>query len=476
MMSTSIISFFLATVMLFTPVCAGAQVDVLFESPTNYAEETSYKITLDNSEEFYQLLKDFEIPEEYEYFADIPKFLETLFSTDGKICVQADISDDKKKAQIAVTSDNYNSVDFNRNLKFDVSAKLGMWITYDFTDAENPVFEMIYSIPRMEKYVHIDVFDMLTDGQKEKVVSLMDESIALGNNEKTNAFTLKLFENYADVKASLTGATIKIDNKGLVGIIKEMLEYTTTNALASLTEEDRKLMKENIEAFDFENLQILGKDGIVINYSFKNGNISAISTLADISLDVDGLFTFITGVIPDFETEKKIDFTVNAETVLSKIGSTKVEIPTLTEKNSISLSDMIKEEMEYEQSEYQPSYPYYHVWVPQAENLPVIDGELYVPLRKTLENAYDNSVKISFENGVITASCEYFPDFKTIQLTNESDKVYFDDVEKTTSKVFILDGITYVSNELFNEHFGWNFYQAVYDMLEDAYSYSFITK
>ena len=172
MMANTIISAILAIVMMFAPVCAGAQVDFLFENVNNYTEETSFTMTFDNSKEIVELLKELEMPEEYEAFADIEKFLETLLSVEGKICVQADVSEDMKKAQVSIVSDEFNSIDFNRNLKIDISSKLGMWVTYDFTDTSNPVFEIIYSLPFMEKYVHIDIFEMLTDEEKETVKTI----------------------------------------------------------------------------------------------------------------------------------------------------------------------------------------------------------------------------------------------------------------------------------------------------------------
>ena len=73
-------------------------------------------------------------------------------------------------------------------------------------------------------------------------------------------------------------------------------------------------------------------------------------------------------------------------------------------------------------------------------------------------------------------NCEYFPGFKTLTLTNGSDKIYLDGVEKTTSQVAIYGGMTYVSHKLFTEHFGWEFDSAWYDLLTNTYGYSFYTE
>ena len=165
MMMNSIMSFLVAVVMIFSGISAGAQVEFMFEPVNNCTQDMTFKMSFDNSREFAALLKELEIPSEFEAFADIEKFFETLFSVEGKIFAQADVSADMKKAQVAITSDDFNSIDFNRNLKIDISSKMGLWCIYDFTNEAEPVYEIIYMLPFMEKYVHIDLFDMMPEDE-----------------------------------------------------------------------------------------------------------------------------------------------------------------------------------------------------------------------------------------------------------------------------------------------------------------------
>ncbi len=482
MVGNAVISIFLAVVMMLTPLSAGAQVDLMFEDMNNYTQESVTTVTFDNPKEFVALLKecDPDGAEEMEYFTNYEKLFETAASSETKFVVKADTSADLMKAQVSMVMDDFNSIELNRNLKVDVASKIGLWADYDFTDEKNLSYKLIIALPFLDKYVEMDIFemfDMLPEGEeKELVISTMLEAIKQGNSEETKAFTKSLFEKYADVKISLTGATVKIDNKGLANILKEIFEYSMTLLKPYLSEEEIASMEEEIAIFDFEAIQILGKDGITMEYTV-NGDTTKIMTNADISIDISGIYTALTGEVWDFESSGKLDFTVKSENVISEVGNTKVEFPTLTKENSISLAEMIEEEMNsYEDyEEYTPSYPYFYVWG-QTDKLPVIDGEIFVPLRDTLESAYEESVTIGFENGVITATSEFFPEFKTIKLINGSDKVYFDDVEKTTSKVFISDGTTYVSKEFFTEYFGWDFSSASYDLIENIYDYTFYTE
>ena len=465
MLTKKVMSFIIAVIMVFAAIPINAQTDFMFEPVYNCTEDMSFEMSFDNSKEFVALLKEMEIPEEFEIFADLEKFLETLFSVEGKILAQADVSEDMKKAQISIVADDFNSIDFNRNLKMDITSKLGMWFEYDFTDNINPVFEIIYSIPFMEKYVHMDIFDIMTDEEKAQFVSIMFATMEKSLDSDTKDFFMEIFEKHADIDTSLSRATIKIDNDALVGIVNDMIPYIANLAGQYLSEEEKMAMLESIDSFKIENIKLLGEKGIECKYNFKNGKISKASTAVDISIDFSEIYTSVTGMEWYFESKGNLDFTFKTDTVVSKIGSTKVNMPTITDENTFSLTEKMKEDMTYptEIPEEENAYPHWY-----------IGGDVNkLPLRMTLESGYEDTVSIAFEKGVITVSCEYFPDFKTMKLTNGSSKVYFDGVEKKTDSVVIQDGTTYVSNKLFTEYFGWEFSSAYYDMLSNIYNYSF---
>jgi len=474
-MMNSIMSFLVAVVMIFSGISVGAQVEFMFEPVNNCTQDMTFKMSFDNSREFAALLKELEIPSEFEAFADIEKFFETLFSVEGKIFAQADVSADMKKAQVAITSDDFNSIDFNRNLKIDISSKMGLWCIYDFTNEAEPVYEIIYMLPFMEKYVHIDLFDMMPEDERAQFVSIMGETMAKSQSEETKAFVMGLIEKHADVEMSLTKATVKIDNEGLIGIINDFIPYMMNITEKYLPEEEKEIIAEEIDSFNLDDIQLLGEKGMVYTFNFKNGKISTMSTDADISIDISGIYTSITGMEWNFVSEGKLDFTIETDVTVSKIGSTKVDMPAVTENNTVFLSEMIKNDMAVSMMPEEEAMAEYPNWYIGGETtyLPIINGEIYVPLRMTLESGYEESVNIGFENGSITVNCEYFPGFKTMTLSNGSDKIYLDGAEKVTSPVAIYGGTTYVSNKLFTEYFGWDFDEAWYDMLTNTYNYSF---
>lgn len=474
-------SFVIAAVMVFTAFSAFAQTSELKLEPMyNYTADCTFKMTFDSSEELAALLKEINLYDAFEKYVDVETLLQSLFSLETKMFMQGDVSDDMKRAQIAITADGFQTIDVNKNLDVSIASKTGMWLIYDFSDIQNPVYEMIYSYPFMNKYITINIFDVIPEEEKSVFVEIISRLLTPEYAAGVNAFALALINKHANVTASFKTVTVKIDNEALVAIIKDIIPYIfaqTEDFLGdTISKEELARMGQTLAGLSLDGLQLLGKDGIIIKYNLKNGVISTESVNADFCIDISKFYTMLTGGEWNFISDGKIEFTISADANISKVGTTKVQFPKITEENSISLSDMIKENMQsaVPETETEQEYPYWYAGC-DASSLPVINGEIYVPLRATLESAYGESVQISFENGVITAVSNYFPRFNTMVLSNGSDKVYFDNTEKTTGTVIIENGTTYVSSKLFTDIFGWEFSDATYDMLQNSYWYGFYT-
>lgn len=476
-------SFIIAAVMVFTAFSAFAQTSELKLEPMyNYTADCTFKMTFDSSKEVAALLKEINLYDTFENYVDVEALLQSLFSLETKMFMQGDVSEDMKKAQIAITADGFQTIDVNKNLDVSIASKTGMWLIYDFSDIQSPVYELIYSYPFMNKYMTVNIFDIIPEEEKstfiETISSLLTPEYAAG----VNAFALALINKHADVTASFKTVTVKIDNEALIAIIEDIIPYIfaqTEDFLGdTLSKEELAQMGKALAGLSLDGLQLLGKDGIVIKYNLKNGVISTESVNADFCVDISKLYTMLTGGEWNFISDGKIEFTISVDAAVSKVGTTKVQFPKITEENSVSLSDMIKENMQSAipetETETEQEYPYWYAGC-EASSLPVINGDIYVPLRATLESAYEESVQISFESGVVTAVSNYFPGFNTMVLSNGSDKVYFDNAEKTTGTVIIENGTTYVSSKLFTDIFGWYFSDATYDILGNSYWYGFYT-
>ena len=110
------------------------------------------------------------------------------------------------------------------------------------------------------------------------------------------------------------------------------------------------------------------------------------------------------------------------------------------------------------------NYPYNYVWA-VYDGLHVNDNVWYVPLRKVMEEAYDDQASITYTNGTITMESKWFADFSSVTMAVGSDKAVADGVSYDIGEVIIEDSSVYVPVALFKDVFGWELVQYAYDKI-----------
>lgn len=477
-----IIALIISVLMVFSSLGVLAQTDFLTDVYNNYTGNYSFKMSFDSSDEIIALLNEMQMPKEVENYVDLKALLTSILSLDAKMLVQLEASEDMKSVKMSLTAESNHAIDVNKNLDLGINAKTGMWITMDISDKEKPLMQVIYSYPFLNKYMVIDAFAMVDEDEKEQIVASLG---AVMNREfivAANTYCVELLKKHADIKVSAGKCIISIDNEALTKLIDEIIPYITrqvadTMLNVSLDTEEFLEVMDALEEISFDGLKLLGDKGIKYTYVLRNGKISKANVDADICIDVSNIYTTLTGEQWEYLSNGKFEFSVVSEGELSKIGATKVVIPALTEENSFSIKEMMPEyevlpEENYEEEE---ELPYWYVgdW---TDAIPVIDGEVFVPLRSVLEGAYADKVSISYDNGAITAVSDYFPGFTKMMLTVGGNKVYTETVEYTTKNVIIENGTTYVSSKLFEELFGWELTAAQHSYVTGVNYYEFYTR
>jgi len=457
--------------MLIMTMCVFADIPEFLTMPvTNATTTSSISITFDSSEDIAALLDEIEIPEEIGYFVDLKSLLKTLLSYEGKATVQADISDDYKKLKLGLTLDSVQNVDVNTNLNIGVNSKMGMWMNVDFS-AEQPVMEYIYSLPIMNKYFKMNMAEFVNS----EALSAMAEFYEKEYIDSISKNAMGTLVKYADIEKSGSRYTIRLDNDGFASFADEILQYTWTIMNEMNNDADMSIIGEMPSV---KGWKLLGENGFVCTYTTRNGKITKAEESIDISVDISEIYKAATGEEWAYSSNGLLDFTITAKSEISNVGSTKVTFPKLTAENTIEMSDFIPEyEMAEQEYEYLPEVTYPNYYVSEScSKLMMIDGNLYVPLRQTLDAAYGETVAINYDNGVITATSEYFPVFKKLTLTVGSDKVYADENEYLMGDVIEEDGISYVNSAVFCDLFGWELSWAEYNMLDNWYHYTFYTE
>ena len=441
----------------------------------NYSASYRYTLSLGDTADILALLDEMEFLEEIETFVDVKSMLTSIFKSTETVEIQADISENYDKMQLAMVSETDASIAFNPNLTLAAKAKAGIWMDMDIS-AKDPVFQIIMASPVTNKYLVIDLMEIMAmeAEEEQKMVQAMMKSFM--NKDFVQAVQEKsaeIFEQYADIKVRGSKVSVSIDNDALIAIINQAMQMNE--------ELYAPLMMAQTGAFEeemplFPNIQILGKDGIKVDYTLSRGKISTMSMAMDLHLNFSG-FAALLGEEWPFAHQGILDIGMKMDGKVSKIGTTRVSMPQITADNAVFVAEKLAElyDNEPEPVEEEPAYPNFYAdgW---ASYLPVVDGKVYVPLRDTLTSAYGDTVTFGFENGKITVACEYFTDFKTLSFMAGDATIYADDMAATIDPVILENGTTYISTDAVEGIFGWELSDLTHDLLYGEYYYAFWTE
>lgn len=394
---------------------------------------------------------------------DFSGLAESLFNSTSKGIVKVSGSADMKKVNISLESEGVTPAQINRNLLVTVNAKSGMWVELDFSDAKNPIYNLIVRTPVMDKYEVIDIVDMIKteDGgekQLEKIVSVYNLLVNDFTANGINSATVNLISDCAKVSYGSSAVTVSFDDAGfkkyLVGIIDTVNDIFKTadlfgvsdiasgNADIQLAENGLAIDSDTVKEF-LSKVNILGKDGLVIRYGLSGNIINSIDTKTHISLNVGNIVRALSAAGEDAADEyaedmaedlKKydamnIDFTCNFNQNYRNINrGVKVEKPALTAENSFSLNELMKKQAEA-MNEYVADMEYDCFGVYTEDYVPLGMGNAYIGVRELLDST-GIDFDIFYNNGVVSIVA---PDdnygFKKVTFTVGANTVNVDEAE-----------------------------------------------
>lgn len=451
--------------LMTTSVFADGNIpEVLLKSPENFTAVGSISMSIDDNSDIRRLLEELKNTENAEsgiLGTEFLNFLSAMFEFNGTVNLYADISPDYKKIKSSLTNSNVVSSVVSSNLNYTVTAKCGFWADIDLTNEESPKMDLIFLSPTSDKYCYINMGEYITQESLTSFNTIFDMNEL---QKMQDEFSQLLFSN-SIVEKTTTGYKITLYNDHFTKYMDAINAYSPTYE----TDIDAEMPAT------FKNMQFLGNDGITAVYTLRKGRISQTEVKADISVNISSIVKALGGEWP-YEASGTINVRLCEKVNYTKIGTTEVQFPELNEDNSISLNDIMEKSMQPDDyyDDYTFEYPYSYV-AADSNTLPVINGDYYAPLRSILEDGYGDSVYIDYQEGVITASSEYFPGFKTIRMTIGDHKVYVDESEQDLGIIMLIDGVTYVNTRLFTDVFGWELSDMTHDILGSSFHIGFWT-
>lgn len=465
-----IIAMVLSLVMLLSGIGVnGEALDFLKNPMTNYTQEGTFSFKVTNVDEIIKIFTGMNGEEafpENEIF-DFGLLFQTLLAFDGNINAKYNVSEDYKNIKMSLDMGcNYN-VDLNDKLSMLLKMGAEAWIEVDVSDLQNPTCKLIASTPFSKKYIYLDLFELIESEDDSKKLMLLLVLTHLSDKEfvnDMNSFAVKCAEDYANITEKDGTYTLKFDNDNFLEYIRAVANYMYGDIFSAFSFSNEKSNEQALFS-EGSDLKILGEDGITIIYKTKSGSLEESSCIGDISIGLKGIFELFGEEYP-LNDDLCIEAELSANYICSEIGTTKVDIPVITEENSISIAELFSKGNE----EISPDYfvteiPPYYVYVEYDDC--VSGDELYVPFSRLAEAAFGENIEVLVLDGKVLAESEYFDGFTKLEFASNETTVLVDGVPFDTGKTITADGEIYVSNSFIKDVFGWEIDSFEHDLLND---------
>ena len=461
-----IISVLLAIVLCLssTSVFAAPDIEKLFNAKyTDFEAMSEFSLTLDKPLEMFGALSaliDESIGSDNITFSDIidlKSLMESIFDSTKKMNLKCDVSTDYKKINIYLSQSSNAPININKSLKITADAKNELWIKLDFSDIDNPVYQIIVSAPSSDRYMVMDYAKFFNDvGEDEALaeISSMFNEEYIKSARKISIDTLK---KNADISYKGGYFVIKMDDNQaknwVIDITYEALRLANIPNV-EFTEEQKNQLKLMLNG-----IQIFGKNGIEIKYKANSkGIISNEESKISFNLNLYDILTLagVTDIEGITKENSNIAFTIYTKAKYTKVNTgEKVKFPTLTDENTINMLEFANPDYGYIDEEYVS--PYEYVYLSTSE--PIIEnGTAYVPLREFMASLTNEDAYITWDNGTITIT-SVMKYFKHITFAEGSNSVNKDGtVIILDEPVKVINGRTALSHEFIEKVLNGDFY------------------
>ncbi len=386
-------------------------------------------------------------------FVDTKSLVSGLFDSESTITGKADISPDYRSGKIYAGGKSVFPFVVNKNLTLTADTNTDVWLEYDFSDAAKPVFKMVQNHPMFNKYITYDVLDLVKQSGGEYAdvfASVMAKIMTKDFMDSIKSSYTDLLIEHADIKRSGRNYVIKIDDKALKAIINESVT-NVSNFAESFMVSNNYMTKEEFDEYynevipgvlmaldALEGIKILGDGGIVMRIECDGSDyIKKADITANVCVNIFDIASILGADVSQFNKDDGIlDFTLSITTNVTKLSNVKVDLPALTEENSVNFENLFPTYPEYPAGDNECwHFGWGHAY---CEGLPVvIDGEFYPQFRAVALGMGFDDCDITYDNGTVTIMRPEWVEcgsYKTASFKAGENTVYLDGVAYEVSK------------------------------------------
>ncbi|MDD4689636.1 MAG: stalk domain-containing protein [Eubacteriales bacterium] len=377
----------LVAIMVLSSVTAYASTDTLFKALETdiVSAKTRTELSMKLNKPF-EFINEFMGEEDMNYVPfDVKMLAESACNATEIMDMSYSISEDGKKVRMACSTQTTLPLQFSDNFKADIWSQVGFWVDADFTDEQSPYCRVTYKVPFSKKYLVLDYADVIesSDFSVEKFTDYVKKYSDEEVKKEMFEFFKELVVNNMTIHETSNNRVyvLKTDDQGFKNMVKataEKLFDVINDSLGVKEELDSQDYRYQFEQYlsVLDEFNILGKDGISVKVTLKNGliNISEFSMHIDCNLH-DALSAF--GIDMSKYTRDKwwLDLTLNVNTTYEDVNKDiNIEFPELTEENSKNIFD----------DDYNYEYMYDTAYVNTKPVEANDDGKFTLPLKDAM--------------------------------------------------------------------------------------------
>lgn len=447
---------------------------------TNATVDFSGKITLDKPLDVLGALEsDYDDSISTGVFGsaiDYQRAAESLFGTTENVQLKLNSSDDYKKIDMSMSGNAHIPVEVNENLKITTDASYGIWLSMDWENADDFVYQMTLKSPLSKKYVTMDIAKIMKE-QGTPAFDLTNVDLK-AIQEKSVDIIGELIKRDAKVSKNANTYTVQFDNAGFISFIDDYVQAIfamSKEIVGDSIDEEMFVMPDDTKEMlqKLKEIKILGDNGMTIELTANLGNIENMKITCDFEMNVYDIAQKFTDEIPENITHENsdVDFTLELNYKYSQIGSTTVEFPELNEKNSFSMNDVLDGDGDYN-NDYLYDGEYYETYSLPGYLVNGVSTVPYLHLREVIDDYawccgdYDygyfleGADELSWNDGVATfTDSKGTLKFDSFSLDSKTGDAYLNgeklDLSNQTYKhIIIKENNMYISPELANKLFG----------------------
>lgn len=451
-----------AFAMFFTfAVNAGAtELDFMDKEYKSYDATVEFSLQLNKSFDFVKVIADYLTGNND--IIDYQRFAESLMNATYTADIQAETGADYKSAKMAMAISANLPIELSEDLSIAVGTKVRLWIDYDFSGENNLKYDIIVTNPLNGKYYYIDYLELIKgmsgDEEAEELIADMMRSIdAKSGVSEIKELVKNLLTGNAKISSSGNTRTIELSGDAVGNYLSELItgiiksDYMN-NLLESVQgaegdAEPYEMADEDIREITdvIKSLKIFADDAVSIKITLDDdGFIKESDEKVHIAFNIAELCESFGVSSEDIEPLTKensdVDFTLITKVVFRRVKDVTVEMPALTEENSVDLMEALgpmlgiyddgDNDYDYEKWEeyyYRTSESIRNHGI-NAKAIDLSNSEFYVDIEYLLFYTYgcdDLYGSMDFdENGNVTIEYESKAVEKTVVTAKVGEKAY----------------------------------------------------